>query len=139
MQIMETRKARYKPLDNDLKPCIIQIIETTNQKEIKMYITKAEQVAQAYDAALRDNLYSKDCYALAIDAAVALGGIEIDRSTITESCTSKVTFEFDDASIAQVKYGGVRCYSAAIPTRDLEFDAASIVHNLYGGVWCLNE
>ena len=34
-----------------------------------MNITKAEQV-QLYDAALRDNLYSKDCYALAIDVAV---------------------------------------------------------------------
>ena len=69
--------------------------------------TKAEQVAQAYDAALRDNLYSKGCYALAIDAAHELGGIEIDNSTITELCTSKVTFEFDDLSTAEVKYGGV--------------------------------
>ena len=72
-----------------------------------MNITKAEQVAQTYDAALRDNLYSKGCYALAIDAAVTLGGIEIDNIHITELCTSKVTFEFDDLSIAQVKYGGV--------------------------------
>ena len=70
-------------------------------------ITKAEQVEQAYDAALRDNLYSKGCYALAINAAVALGGIEIDTRNMTESCTSKVTFEFDDLSRAQVKYGGV--------------------------------
>ena len=72
-----------------------------------MNIPKAEQVAQAYDAALRDNLYSKDCYALAIDAAVALGGIEIEVINITESCTSRVTLEFDDLSRAQVKYGGV--------------------------------
>ena len=72
-----------------------------------MNISKAEQVAQTYDAALRDNLYSKGCYALAIDAAVTLGGIEIDNIHITELCTSKVTFEFDDLSIAQVKYGGV--------------------------------
>ena len=72
-----------------------------------MNISKAEQVQQVYDAALRDNLYSKGCYALAIDAAVTLGGIEIDNSNITESCTSKVTFEFDDLSRAQVKYGGV--------------------------------
>ena len=35
-----------------------------------MNITKAQQVEQVYDAALRDNLYSKDCYALAIDVAV---------------------------------------------------------------------
>ncbi len=72
-----------------------------------MNIYKAEQVAQAYDAALRDNLYSKGCYARAIDAALTLGGIEIDTRNITESCTSKVTFEFDDSSRAQVKYGGV--------------------------------
>ena len=69
-------------------------------------ITKAEQVAQAYDAALRDNLYSKGCYALAINAAVALGGIEIDTRNMTETCTSKVTFEFDDASSVYVMYGG---------------------------------
>ena len=71
-----------------------------------MNITKAEQV-QLYDAALRDNLYSKDCYALAIDVAVTLGGNEIDNSNITESCTSKVTFEFGDLSRAQIKYCGV--------------------------------
>ena len=72
-----------------------------------MNITKAEQVEQVYDAALQDNLYSKDCYALAIDVAVTLGGNEIDNSNITESCTSKVTFEFGDLSRAQVTYGGV--------------------------------
>ena len=72
-----------------------------------MNITKAEQVEKVYDAALRDNLYSKDCYALAIDVAVTLGGNEIDNSNITESCTSKVTFEFGDLSRAKVTYGGV--------------------------------
>ena len=69
--------------------------------------TKAQYVEQAYDAALRDNLYSKGCYALAINAAAALGGIEMYNSPITESCTSKVTFEFDDLSTAEVTYGGV--------------------------------
>ena len=72
-----------------------------------MNTTKAEEVAQAYDEAQRDNLYSRDCYAIAIDAAVALGGIEIENIKMTESCASKVTFEFDDLSIAQVNYGGV--------------------------------
>ena len=72
-----------------------------------MNITKAEQVQQVYDAALRDNLYSKDCYALAIDVAEALGGNEIDNSNMTDSHTSKVTFEFGDLSRAQVTYGGV--------------------------------
>ena len=70
-------------------------------------MNKAEQVKQAYDAALLDNLYSKDCYAHAIDVAVALGGNEIENSRITEASASKVTFEFGDLSIAQVKYGGV--------------------------------
>ena len=70
-------------------------------------ITKAEQVAQAYDEALRDNLYLRDCRALAIEAAVTLGGIVIDYSPMTESCASKVIYGFDDLSIAKVKYGGV--------------------------------
>ena len=73
-----------------------------------MNITKAEQVEKAYDAALQENLCSNiRCYARAIEKAEALGGIEIDNIHITELCTSKVTFEFDDLSIAQVKYGGV--------------------------------
>ena len=73
-----------------------------------MNITKAQEVKQAYDAALRDNLYSKDCYSAAIATARALGGIEIDNSKMTEYAASKVTFVFDDASIAQVKYSGVQ-------------------------------
>ena len=72
-----------------------------------MNITKAAQVEQVYDAALRDNLYSKDCYAAAMEAAEALGGNEIDNSNMTDSHTSKITFEFGDLSIAQVTYGGV--------------------------------
>ena len=81
------------------------------QTYITLNISKAEQVEQAYNSALRDNLYSKECYAIAIDEAVTLGGIEIDNSSMTELCTSQVTFEFDDASRAQVKYGGVWCLS----------------------------
>ena len=72
-----------------------------------MNINKAEQVQQVYDAALLDNLYSKDCYAAAMEAAEALGGNEIDNSNMTDSHTSKVTFEFGDLSRAQVTYGGV--------------------------------
>ena len=74
-----------------------------------MNTTKAQEVEAAYDAALMDNLYSKGCYRAAVDTAYELGGIEIDNSSMTESCTSKVTFEFDDLSRAQVKYGGVWC------------------------------
>ena len=77
-----------------------------------MNITKAEQVEQAYELSLQDNLCSNiRCYARAIEKATALGGIEIDNSNddrdITKSCAPKVTFEFDDLSRAQVKCGGV--------------------------------
>ena len=71
--------------------------------------TKAQQVEQAYDDALWDNLYSEGCYALAIDAAVTLGGIEVTNSigNRSESFAPTRTFEFDDSSSAQVTYGGV--------------------------------
>ena len=72
-----------------------------------MNITKAQEVQQVMDGARRDNLYLKDCYALTIDTAVTLGGIEIDNSPMTETSASKVTFEFDDLSRAQVRYGSV--------------------------------
>ena len=70
-----------------------------------MNISKAELVKQACDAAQQENLYSKDCHARAINAAVALGGIEILTINTTETCTSKVIFEFDDCSRVLVKYG----------------------------------
>ena len=69
--------------------------------------TKAEQVAQACEAARRENLYCRDCYKAAMDAAVTLGGIIIENSPMTETSASRVTFEFDDLSRAQVKYGSV--------------------------------
>ena len=72
-----------------------------------MNITKAEQVEQAYDAALRDNLYSKDCYAAAINPAVALGGIEMATINMSETCASKISYDFDDLSKVQIKYGSV--------------------------------
>ena len=75
--------------------------------EATMNITKAEQVKQACDAAQRDNLYCRDCYRAAIDAAVTLGGIIIENSPMTETSASKVIFEFDDLSRAQVRYGSV--------------------------------
>ena len=75
-----------------------------------MYI-KAEYVAQAYDnAAWDDNIHSDGCYSLAIAAAHELGGIEVDNSNDGNSTISFAptrTFEFDDASSAQVCYGGV--------------------------------
>ena len=77
-------------------------------------ITKAMQVAQAYDeASFEHNTHSEGCYALAVDAAHNLGGIEIYNSNdnhISWSFAPTRTFKFDDASTAQVTYGGVFAY-----------------------------
>ena len=76
-----------------------------------MNINKAEDVEQAYDtAAWDDNILSEGCYALAIAAAHELGGVEVYNSNDGSSTISFAptrTFEFDDASSAQVSYGGV--------------------------------
>ena len=72
--------------------------------------TKAEDVAEAYDAAQWDNTHSEGCYALAIAAAHELGGIEVDNSNDGNSTISFAptrTFEFEDSSSAYVSYGGV--------------------------------
>ena len=72
--------------------------------------TKAEDVAQAYDAAQWDNISSFGCYALAVAAAHEFGGIEIANSNDgnhTISFAPTRTFKFDDSSIAQITYGGV--------------------------------
>ena len=77
-------------------------------------ITKAMQVENAYDeAAFEHNTHSEGCYALAVDAAQNLGGIEIYNSNdnhISWSSTPTRTFEFDDSSSAYVSYGGVFAY-----------------------------
>ncbi len=73
--------------------------------------TKAMQVENAYDeAAFEHNTHSEGCYALAVDAAHSLGGIEITNSNDGNSSKSFApsrTFEFDDASSVYVSYGGV--------------------------------
>ena len=73
--------------------------------------TKAMQVEQTYDAAnWDDNTHSEGCYALAVDAAHNLGGVEIYNSNDHDSAKSlapSITFTFDDASAAYVTYGGV--------------------------------
>ena len=72
--------------------------------------TKAEDVAEAYDAAQWDNIHSEGCYALAVAAAHELGGIEVANSNDGNSSKSFAptrTFEFDDASKVQITYGGV--------------------------------
>ena len=74
-------------------------------------ITKAMQVENAYDEAdFEYNTHSEGCYALAVDAAQNLGGIEIYNSNDGNRSISFAptrTFEFDDLSTAQVTYGGV--------------------------------
>ena len=73
--------------------------------------TKAMQVENAYDeAAFEHNTHSEGCYALAVDAAQNLGGVETSNSNDNNSSWSFAptrTFEFDDLSTAQVTYGGV--------------------------------
>ena len=76
--------------------------------EPKIY-TKAEEVEQAYYAAQWDDISSEGCYALAVAAAIDLGGVEIYNSNDdneTKSFAPTCAFEFDD-SIVQVMYGGV--------------------------------
>ena len=77
-------------------------------------ITKAMDVAQAYDeASFERNTHSEGCYALAVDAAHNLGGVEIYNSNDNNSSWSFAptrTFEFDDSSTAYVTYGGVFAY-----------------------------
>ena len=76
-----------------------------------MNSTKAEQVKQAYyEAKWEHSTHSEGCYALAVDAAHSLGGIEIYNSNDNNSSWSYAptrTFEFDDSSTAHVTYGGV--------------------------------
>ena len=74
-------------------------------------ITKAMDVAQAYDeASFEHNTHSEGCYALAVDAAHKLGGIEIYNSNDYDSSWSFAptrTFEFDDLSTVTITYSGV--------------------------------
>ena len=72
--------------------------------------TKAQDVAEAYDAAAFDNCHSEGCYSLAVAAAHEFGGVEIYNSNYynhTISFAPTRTFEFDDSSIVQITYGGV--------------------------------
>ena len=74
--------------------------------------TKAQQVQQMYDDAQWEHINSDGCYSIAIAEALALGGKEIYNANDEQSSKSfapTVEFEFDDASIAQIEYGGVFC------------------------------
>ena len=73
-------------------------------------MNKAQQVQTEYDDAAWYNRSSEGCYALAVAAAIDLGGVEVynindDNSSISFAPTR--TFEFDDFSSAQVRFGGV--------------------------------
>ncbi len=74
-------------------------------------MNKAEQVNDVYYTAKWDNnTHSEGCYALAVDAAHELGGIETYNSNDgnrTISFAPTRVFEFDDLSIAQITYSGV--------------------------------
>ena len=74
--------------------------------------TKAEQVDAVYYEAAWNNTITEGCYALAVHAAIELGGVEVQNSNDGNSSKSFAptrTFEFDDASTVQVTYGGVYC------------------------------
>ena len=81
--------------------------------------TKAMQVEQTYDAAWNsNNTHSEGCYALAVDAAQNLGGIELGGIEIynhndgnsTWSFAPTRTFKFDDSSTAYITVSGVFAY-----------------------------
>ena len=76
-----------------------------------MNTTKAQQVEAAYDEAAWDiSSSSEGCYALAVAAAIDLGGVELENSNDGNSSKSfapSLTFVFDDSSTVYVTYGGV--------------------------------
>ncbi len=76
-----------------------------------MRITKAQQVEAAYDDAAWDiGSNGAVCYELAVAAAITLGGVELENSNDSSSSKSFAptrTFEFDDLSSVQVRYGSV--------------------------------
>ena len=73
--------------------------------------TKAEDVAEAYDAAAFENCHSEGCYSSAVATAQTLGGVETYNSNDGESRGISFAptrdYEFDDGSKVQITYGGV--------------------------------
>ena len=74
-------------------------------------MNKAEKVKQVYyEAKYTKDSHSEGCYALAVDAAQNLGGIETSNTNDGNSSISFApsrTFEFDDSSSVYITYGGV--------------------------------
>ena len=73
-------------------------------------MNKAEKIEQVYDVAQwQHNTHSEGCYALAVDAAWELGGVEVQNANDGNravSCAPRI-FVFDDGSEAYVSYSGV--------------------------------
>ena len=72
--------------------------------------TKAQEVEWAYYDAAWDSMHSECCYSRAVATAHKLGGVEVANSndgSRAYSFTPTITFKFDDASSAQITYGGV--------------------------------
>ena len=70
--------------------------------------TKAQDVEQVYDAAQYEDCSSEGCYALAVDAAWELGGVEVQNANDdgSTSYAPSRTFEFDDSSSIYIMCGG---------------------------------
>ena len=76
--------------------------------------TKAMNVEQVYyEACWEHDTHSEGCYAIAVDAAQNLGGIETSNTNdgnSTWSFAPSITFVFDDSSSVYVTVGGVFAY-----------------------------
>ena len=73
-------------------------------------MNKAQQVQTEYDDAAWYNRSSEGCYALAVAAAIDLGGVEVYNSNTGNSrirLAPTLTFEFDDSSSVYIMYSGV--------------------------------
>ena len=73
-------------------------------------MNKAQQIQTKYDDDAWYNRSSEGCYALAVAAAIYLGGVEVydindDNSSI--SFAQIRNFEFDDSSSVYIMYSGV--------------------------------
>ena len=77
-------------------------------------MNKAQQIQTKYDDDAWYNRSSEGCYALAVAAAIDLGGVEVYNSNTgyaTDNSTIRLApilaFEFDDSSSVYIMYSGV--------------------------------
>ena len=93
-----------------LRECTYPIESNLNLTNKGTEMNKAQQVQTEYDDAAWYDRSSEGCYALAVAAAIDLGGVEvynINDGNSTKSFAPTRAFEFDDSSCVQVMYGGV--------------------------------